>query len=87
MTHATEQGVLNAQYNTEIERQITAQKARTPHVLMRPSIFLDGDKWCLLYGENLQEGVAGFGDTPEQAALDFDANWIAATVSTTQSQR
>ena len=29
-----------------------------PHVQMRPQISLDGDKWCALYGENLQEGVA-----------------------------
>jgi len=24
---------------------------------------LDGDLWCALLGENLQEGTAGFGDT------------------------
>lgn len=24
----------------------------------------DGDSWCALKGENLQEGIAGFGDTP-----------------------
>ena len=27
----------------------------------------DGDQWCALYGENLQEGVAGFGRTPAEA--------------------
>ena len=31
----------------------------------------DGDMWCLLYGDNLQEGVAGFGKTITQAALVF----------------
>ena len=31
----------------------------------------DGNKWCWLLGENLQEGVAGFGDTPMKAAYDF----------------
>lgn len=33
------------------------------------TVSLDGDKWCALAGENLQEGVAGFGDTPSAALL------------------
>lgn len=45
------------------------------HVLMRPRLFPDGNQWCALYGEDLQEGVAGFGDTPEKACADFDRNW------------
>ena len=52
------------------------QNAMTrPSVLYRPAISLDGNKWCALYGENLQDGVAGFGDTPEEAMQDFDAAW------------
>ena len=35
----------------------------------------DGDQWCALYGENLQEGVAGFGRTPAEAMADFDQAW------------
>lgn len=31
------------------------------------SIKKDGNQWCVLWGENLQEGIAGFGDTPEEA--------------------
>lgn len=45
------------------------------HVRMRPSVFPDGTAWCCLYGDNLQEGVAGFGDTPEQACAAFDIAW------------
>lgn len=70
MSYATEQGVLNAQMNTEILRQM-------PHVLMRPRVYPDGNMWCALYGENLQEGVAGFGPTPAAACDDFDRNWTA----------
>lgn len=33
---------------------------------------LDGDKWCVLWGENLQEGISAFGDTPEEAMTNFD---------------
>jgi hypothetical protein len=42
---------------------------------MRPAIYPDGDMWCALYGEDLQRGVAGFGETPELACADFDRNW------------
>jgi len=43
-----------------------------PSVLYRPSLSIDGNQWCALYGENLQDGVAGFGNSPAQAMLDFD---------------
>ena len=48
---------------------------RRPFVMLRPKMFPDGDKWCALYGENMMEGVAGFGDTPDAASWDFDKNW------------
>lgn len=40
---------------------------------LRPRISKDGDQWCVLYGENLQEGVAGFGNTPMEAIQDFNS--------------
>jgi hypothetical protein len=46
-----------------------------PSVLFKPSLTKDGNQWCFLLGPNLQDGVAGFGDTPEQAAAAFDAEW------------
>lgn len=49
--------------------------AQEPHVLMRPRLFIDGDKWCALYGKDLQNGVAGFGDSPAEATADFSAAW------------
>lgn len=45
------------------------------HVRMKPRVFQDGTAWCCLYGDNLQEGVAGFGDTPAQACAAFDIAW------------
>jgi hypothetical protein len=48
-----------------------------PSVLLRPAISLDGAEWCALYGENLQDGVAGYGDSPAAAFSDFDRNWHA----------
>lgn len=48
-----------------------------PSAVYRPSIKLDGNQWCALYGDNLQDGVAGFGDSPAAAMKDFDINWNA----------
>ena len=36
--------------------------------------YKDGNQWCFLYGENIQEGVCGFGDTIRDAAIDFYNN-------------
>jgi len=48
---------------------------QAPSVLYRPAIFKDGDQWCALYGENIQDGVAGFGDTPGLACQAFNMAW------------
>jgi hypothetical protein len=56
---------------------MAALQMQKPSVLYRPSIAKDGNKWCTLYGENLMQGVAGFGDSPAEAMEDFDRNWTA----------
>lgn len=47
-----------------------------PSILFQPRVFKDGDRWCCLKGENLTEGVAGFGDTPDKATREFDKEWV-----------
>jgi hypothetical protein len=32
----------------------------------------DGNQWCVLCGEDIATGIAGFGDTPEAAMVAFD---------------
>lgn len=34
--------------------------------------FRDGNQWCVLLGDDLVVGIAGFGDTPAKAIADFD---------------
>lgn len=46
-----------------------------PCVILKPKLFIDGNMWCALYGENLQEGLAGFGKSPSKALEDFDKNY------------
>lgn len=52
-----------------------------PSVLFKPRLSIDGDQWCALYGDNLQDGVAGFGKSPQDAMWDFDAQWGKALES------
>jgi hypothetical protein len=54
------------------------QERGRPFMLLRPRLFPEGNQWCALYGENIQEGVAGFGDTPASAAVQFDIEWLNA---------
>jgi hypothetical protein len=35
----------------------------------------DGDKWCVLLGENLQVGIAGFGRSTWEAIADFKSEF------------
>lgn len=55
----------------EAVMQAAAEYER-PCALFRPKIYIDGNQWCALYGDNIQDGVAGFGDSPANAMWDFD---------------
>ncbi len=57
--------------------QAAAQYER-PSALYKPKLSVDGNQWCALYGDNLQDGVAGFGDSPEDAMWNFDKAWRAS---------
>ncbi len=65
------------QHAAEEARQ-TAYEQRRPFMLLKPAVFPDGNQWCALYGDNLQDGVAGFGDSPEDAMWNFDKAWRAS---------
>ena len=56
-----------------------------PSAIYRPRLSVDGNQWCALYGDNLQDGVAGFGDSPAGAMTDFDRNWHAKLPAKTAS--
>lgn len=55
--------------------QEAAWEYMRPSVIYRPKISKDGTQWCALYGENLHDGCAGFGDSISKAMADFDKNW------------
>lgn len=39
---------------------------------LQASLKKDGNQQCALYGNNLQTGIAGFGDSPHEAILDWE---------------
>lgn len=38
--------------------------------------FKDGNVWCVLLGENIQDGISGFGNSPLNAIIDFNKNFV-----------
>ena len=67
--------------------QESASEHARPSAVFRPSISVDGNQWCALYGDNLQDGVAGFGDSPDDAMADFDRNWKAKLLTSGSGRR
>lgn len=63
--------------------RVAANEHCRPSALFKPAVSRDGDQWCALYGENLMEGVAGFGDTPNQACVNFDIAWLNERATST----
>lgn len=52
-----------------------AYELQRPCVIFKPTLSKDGDHWIAIFGENLQEGVAGCGKSPAEAMYNFDEKW------------
>jgi hypothetical protein len=72
--------------NQETERMAIGERMR-PATLYRPKLSIDGNQWCALYGENLQDGVAGFGNSPDGAMRAFDVAWFSEANDTAHKQK
>lgn len=55
----------------------TLSEYERPSAVYRPKLTRDGTQWCALFGDDLQSGVAGFGDSPAKAMSAFDAAWYS----------
>lgn len=62
---------LNAMMNIELYSQMLIE----PFTVYKPKIYRDGNMWCCLLGENIQEGVCTFGKTPNEAICNFNKAW------------
>ena len=43
--------------------------------MLKPQIYVDGDRWCCLYGEDIQSGIVGFGKSPIEAIRQWNSEW------------
>lgn len=66
-----------------LKREATLNFTLSPAYQLKPNLTLDGNQWCALFGDNIQSGVAGFGNTPAKAYLDFDRAWHRPIKETT----
>jgi hypothetical protein len=64
--------------NAAERKEALAVEMLRPFMLLKPKLSADGNMWCFLYGDNLVDGVAGFGETPAKAAVQFDIEWLNA---------
>lgn len=55
--------------------QNAAQCHAEPSAIYHPKLSVDGDQWCAMYGDDLQNSVAGFGSSPAAAMQDFNKQW------------
>jgi len=44
--------------------------------ILNPALFRYGDQWCVLHGENIQDGICGFGSSPTNAIYAFNKAWV-----------
>lgn len=65
----------------KISWQEAAWEQQRPSVVFKPTLSKDGDMWCALFGDNLQVGIAGFGETPAKAMYAFDTAWCTPSGS------
>ena len=61
-------------HQSEISRLVELEEFNL-FSLLRPKIYIDGSRWCVLHGEDIQDGVCGFGATPREAVSDFTKAW------------
>jgi len=64
------------QYNQELlyNEQICNEAEKHVYSLfstLKATLQKDGNQWCVLYGDDLQSGIAGFGDSPHEAILNW----------------
>jgi len=71
---------IQRQHHNDIQHQMKVELLETEQQykllsMLNPKVGIDGNAFYVLYGENLQDGIAGFGDTPHKAVEDFNINW------------
>jgi hypothetical protein len=59
-------------------RLTLAREMLRPSRIWKPQIYRDGNAWCCNLDPCIEiaRGVVAFGDTPEEATVNFDIAWL-----------
>ena len=71
MVHLDETQVGQYELLLDIQRRLDNLKELDLIEKLKPTFSKDGNQYCYLYGEDLMQGIAGFGDTVAKAMSDF----------------
>lgn len=58
--------------NQSIMNRLIEQEEINLFSILKPSISIDGNQYCVLYGKDLHDGVCGFGSTMIEAIHNFN---------------
>lgn len=76
MSEQTDCNISHAAWQVGQSAMVLCQEIASYHAtwvaVLKPTLSKDGNMWCALYGDNLQVGVAGFGETPAKAFIAFE---------------
>lgn len=76
MSEQTDEAVSHAAWRVGQAAETCANAIEAFHAtwgaVLKPNLSKDGDMWCAMHGENLQEGVSGFGTNPAKALMAFE---------------
>ena len=67
----------NINNNTAITNNQIAAENQAINLIVKLKLIpcKDGNQWCFLYGDDIQCGVAGVGNSVNDAAIDFSKSW------------
>lgn len=72
MTENTHEDYQAAEYRNQTAQE---EKEFKLFSMLKPLLSRDGNQWCVLYGKDLQVIIAGFGNSPHQAIMNFNSEW------------
>jgi len=71
MVHLDETQVGQYQLLEDMQQRLETLKELDLIEKLKPTFSKHGNQYCYLYGEDLMQGIAGFGDTVAKAMSDF----------------
>jgi|GEM_PF-6266660 len=71
MTEVESKQTLESTFSQPMIRSLNDYKLGVSNIMYQVSIAKDGNAWCALLGQDLQNGISGFGETVQQALFDL----------------